>query len=148
MRGRRPPRTCGASASTSTSRRCSTRPTSPANFLGTRVFSRDPRLNAELGAAFVRGLQRGRVAATAKHFPGLGTAPLSTDTNRVVLDTPRGALDARLAPFARAIGAGVKLVMVSNAGLPRLRPRAASRRFSRSRSSPGSSAVGSASPAS
>ena len=91
-------------------------PTSPANFIGTRVFSRDRRLNAELGAAFVRGLQRGRVAATAKHFPGLGTAPLSTDTNRVVLDTPRGALDARLAPFARAIGAGVKLVMVSNAG--------------------------------
>jgi beta-N-acetylhexosaminidase len=91
-------------------------PASPSSFLGSRAFSDDPRLNAELGTAFVGGLQRGGVAATAKHFPGLGTARKSTDTNNVLLATSERALERRLLPFARAIGAGVKVVMVSNAG--------------------------------
>ena len=91
-------------------------PSSPSSFLGSRAFSRDPRLNSELGTAFIEGLQRGGVAATAKHFPGLGTALESTDTNQVLLATPKRALDARLLPFARAVGADVKMVMVGNAG--------------------------------
>ena len=56
------------------------------------------------------------MAATAKHFPGLGTARANTDFNHVWITTPRAALDARLAPFAAAVRAGVELVMVSNAG--------------------------------
>jgi beta-N-acetylhexosaminidase len=91
-------------------------PASPASFLGSRAFSADPKLNAALGTAFVEGLQRGGVAATAKHFPGLGTARLSTDANHVLLTTAAPALERRLVPFARAIDAGVKVVMVSNAG--------------------------------
>jgi beta-N-acetylhexosaminidase len=86
------------------------------NFLGTRAFGSDPKRNAALGAAFIRGLQRHGVAATAKHFPGLGTARANTDLDRVWITTPRQALDARLAPFAAAVRAGVDLVMVSNAG--------------------------------
>jgi beta-N-acetylhexosaminidase len=86
------------------------------NFLGTRAFGRDPKRNAALGTAFVTALQRYRVAATAKHFPGLGTARANTDTNHVWITTPRSDLDARLAPFAAAVRAGVDLVMVSNAG--------------------------------
>ena len=39
----------------------------------------DPSLVASLAGAFVAGLQSGRVAATAKHFPGLGSAVASTD---------------------------------------------------------------------
>src|SRR5262245_30903793 len=49
-------------------------PVSASSFLGSRAYSLDPGLNAELGAAFLQGLQQGGVAATAKHFPGLGTA--------------------------------------------------------------------------
>ena len=86
------------------------------NFLGTRAFGSDPKRNAVLGAAFVRGLQRQGVAATAKHFPGLGTAETNTDVAHVWIRTPKPALDARLAPFAAAVRAGVDLVMVSNAG--------------------------------
>src|SRR5262249_52445622 len=86
------------------------------NFLGTRAFGSDPKRNAALGAAFVRGLQRQGVAATAKHFPGLGTAGANTDVAHVWIRTPKPALDARLAPFAAAVRAGVDLVMVSNAG--------------------------------
>jgi beta-N-acetylhexosaminidase len=91
-------------------------PFGPASFLGSRAFSRKPLTNAAIGAAFVRGLQHGGVAATAKHFPGLGTARVSTDDSVVVLHATKHSLDVRLVPFERAIGAGVDLVMVSNAG--------------------------------
>jgi beta-N-acetylhexosaminidase len=97
-------------------------PDSPSSFLGTRAFSGDPALNARLGDAFVRGLQGARVAATAKHFPGLGTARASTDTSHVWITTPRPALEARLLPFAAAVQTGVDLVMVGNAGYAALDP--------------------------
>jgi beta-N-acetylhexosaminidase len=91
-------------------------PTTPGSFLGTRAFGRDPRRNARLGSAFVRGVQRQGVAATAKHFPGLGTAGANTDSSHVWITTPKAGLDARLVPFAAALKAGVELVMMSNAG--------------------------------
>jgi beta-N-acetylhexosaminidase len=91
-------------------------PSSADNFLGSRAFGRDPLRNARLGSAFVRGLQQHGVAATAKHFPGLGTAGANTDSNHVWITTPKAALDARLAPFAAAVKADVELVMMSNAG--------------------------------
>src|SRR5438552_251341 len=49
-------------------------PDSPQSFLGSRAFSEDPAVVASVGTAFAKGLQDARVAATAKHFPGLGTA--------------------------------------------------------------------------
>jgi beta-N-acetylhexosaminidase len=91
-------------------------PYGPGSWLGTRAFSRNPQVNKRLGRAFVAGLQQGRVAATAKHFPGLGTARATTDERDVVLTTSTRSLNARLTPFEGAIGAGADLVMVSNAG--------------------------------
>jgi beta-N-acetylhexosaminidase len=86
------------------------------NFLGTRAFGSNPGRNAALGRAFVEALQGRGVAATAKHFPGLGTAGANTDAAHVWITTPKRDLDARLAPFRAAVRAGVGLVMVSNAG--------------------------------
>jgi len=91
-------------------------PDSSDNFLGTRACGGHPKRNAMLGTAFVKALQAHRVAVTAKHFPGLGTAGANTDTSHVWITTRRADLDARLAPFAAAVRAGVELVMVSNAG--------------------------------
>ena len=82
--------------------------------LGSRHFSRP-----EYGVAFARGLGR---AACVKHFPGLGSTPLSTDEARVY-----GIVRAQdLAPFRAAIRAGVPCVMVGHAIYPRLGPRRAS----------------------
>lgn len=91
-------------------------PSSPSSFLGSRAYSSDPALNARLGSAFIGGLQRGGVAGTAKHFPGLGTARATTDTAALVLRSPARVLETGLLPFQRAIAGGVDLVMVSNAG--------------------------------
>ncbi len=86
----------------------------PGGFLGDRSFGSTPSLDALLVPAFIHAMQDGGVAATAKHFPGLGAARTSTDDHIVsVRTTP-------LAPFRSAIGAGVKLVMVSSAAYPRL----------------------------
>ena len=46
--------------------------------IGTRSFGRDPRLVSEMVAAQIRGFQRAGVAATAKHFPGLGNTIIDT----------------------------------------------------------------------
>jgi beta-N-acetylhexosaminidase len=100
-------------------------PYGPASWEGTRAFSRDPKVNASLGPAFVSGLQSARVAATAKHFPGLGTARATTDTSDVVLTSTKQSLEARLLPFRAAIDGGVDLVMVSNAGYTAFDPTGA-----------------------
>jgi beta-N-acetylhexosaminidase len=72
--------------------------------LGSRQFQ-----SSRLAVAFTRGLGR---AACAKHFPGLGSAAISTDEQPHV--------DARirpkdLAPYRAAIRAGLRCVMVGHA---------------------------------
>jgi beta-N-acetylhexosaminidase len=72
--------------------------------LGSRHFRRP-----ELGLAFARGLGD---AGCVKHFPGLGSTPISTD-ERPHVD---GRIRARdLAPFRAAVRAGIPCVMTSNA---------------------------------
>jgi len=92
-----------------------------------RSYGGDPAAVAQLAAWFARGSARGGVAATAKHFPGLGRAARSTDDGRVVVEAPLDALravDER--PFRDLVAAGdVDLVMVANAVYPALDARPA-----------------------
>ncbi|MER5640748.1 glycoside hydrolase family 3 N-terminal domain-containing protein [Kitasatospora sp. NPDC002227] len=99
----------------------------PGNFIDRpeRSYGRDPAQVAALGGAFVTAQQATGVAATAKHFPGLGTAPAgrNTDTGEVTLDASAARLaTVDEAPYPAAIAAGVKLVMVSWAVYPALDP--------------------------
>jgi beta-N-acetylhexosaminidase len=93
-------------------------PASGASFLGSRTFGDDPETVARLGLAFIRGLASAGVAATAKHFPGLGLAPANTDFAPATVEAPRPALRAGLEPFTQAIAAGVPLVMIGHAAYP------------------------------
>ena len=88
-----------------------------------RSYSSDPAIAAECGAAFVTAQQRLGIAATAKHFPGLGaaTAAQNTDLGPVTLDVPLAdlrSIDEQ--PFRSAIAARVRLVMTSWAVYPAL----------------------------
>jgi beta-N-acetylhexosaminidase len=94
------------------------------SFLGERSFSGDRLRAARDVSAFIDGLQAHGVAATAKHFPGLGTASASTDAVDVRVRTPRAELLRRLLPFRAAIAHHVSLIMVSNARYPTLDPTA------------------------
>lgn len=81
-----------------------------------RSYSSDPAKVARLGSAFVGGLQGGRVAATLKHFPGLGTVGGNQDDAVQRVRLPLGTLRAvDQAPFAAGIRAGARLVMTSSA---------------------------------
>lgn len=86
-----------------------------------RSYSTDPKVVADLGSAFITAQQAAGVAATAKHFPGLGaaTAKENTDNDPVTLNVPLATLRAvDEAPYPAAFKAGVKLVMVSWAVYP------------------------------
>ena len=88
-----------------------------------RSYSDDPAVVANLGKAFVAAQQRTGVAATVKHFPGLGSAPggHNTDNEPVTLPVPLSTLrDVDEAPYPVAFSAGAKLVMVSWATYPAL----------------------------
>jgi beta-N-acetylhexosaminidase len=85
--------------------------------LGSRQF-RSPFF----GVAFARGLAAVRAGACAKHFPGLGPLPYSTDERPYV----RGNLrDSDLAPYRAAVEAGVPCVMVGHGVYPQVGPRRA-----------------------
>jgi beta-N-acetylhexosaminidase len=90
-----------------------------------RSYSLDPAVCGELGAAFITAQQGLGIAATAKHFPGLGAASRSenTDLTRVTLDLAVSELRAvDELPYGPAIDAGVQLVMASWAVYPALDP--------------------------
>ena len=81
-----------------------------------RSYSTDPTVVSDCGHAFVTAQQATGVAATAKHFPGLGPATSSqnTDLRPVTLRTALSDLRATDEfPYTAALSAGVDLVMVS-----------------------------------
>ncbi|MER5355823.1 glycoside hydrolase family 3 N-terminal domain-containing protein [Kitasatospora sp. NPDC002551] len=97
----------------------------PDNFIDhfERSYGQKPDVVAESGSAFLAAQQRLGVAATAKHFPGLGAAAReeNTDERPVVLPVPLADLRARgEEPYRAAIAAGVRLVMTSWAVYPAL----------------------------
>jgi beta-N-acetylhexosaminidase len=94
-----------------------------AETIASRTFGDDPALVAELGSAFIEGLQSTGVAATAKHFPGLGLATVNTDFGPVTVAGAPAELSADLEPFRAAIEAGTRLVMISTAAYPALGAR-------------------------
>jgi beta-N-acetylhexosaminidase len=87
--------------------------------IGVRSFGDDPQVCAKHAVAFVKGLQDGGVAATAKHFPGRGDS--STDAHDV-LDVIRADKkrmhEVELVPFKAAIEAGVMAIMTGHSVYP------------------------------
>ena len=94
-------------------------PENPA--LGIRCFGDEPVAVGRLAAATVRGLQSAGVAATVKHFPGLGNAPADTHHGPAAVASSRAELEEReLVPFRAAIAAGARLAMAGHLAVPAL----------------------------
>jgi beta-N-acetylhexosaminidase len=102
-------------------------PAVPGSFIAAqqRAFGTAPRAVAARAAAFATGLQGAGIAATAKHFPGLGRAVRNTDLAPVTITAARAQLERDLVPFRALVESGVRLVMVSNAAYPALGPEPA-----------------------
>jgi beta-N-acetylhexosaminidase len=84
-----------------------------------RSFGEDPNAVAELGVAFVRGLQDFGGVATGKHFPGHGDTETDSHLALPIIRLDRARLDAiELVPFRAAIDAGVQGIMTAHIAVP------------------------------
>ncbi len=85
--------------------------------IGVRAFGDDAASVAPHVAAFVRGLQRSRVAGCAKHFPGHGATEVDS---HLTLPVVTGDLESALLPFRAAIDVGVRSIMTAHVVVPEL----------------------------
>jgi beta-N-acetylhexosaminidase len=97
----------------------------PGDFLDQyqRSYSNDASKVAACAKACVTAMMRSGVVPTAKHFPGLGaaTATQDTDVEPVVLNVPLSTLrSVDELPYPPVIAAGIKMIMVSWATYPAL----------------------------
>jgi beta-N-acetylhexosaminidase len=92
----------------------------PGSFLGTRAFGSTPAGVASRACAFAAGLVAHGVAATLKHFPGLGWATANTDEQAVTVTAPVEQIRADYVPYRLCGSAPLTLVMVSSAVYPAL----------------------------
>ncbi|KAG6850863.1 hypothetical protein H0H93_007481 [Arthromyces matolae] len=86
-----------------------------------RSFSNNATLVARCGTSFIAAQQAVGVASTAKHFPGLGAATASenTDIDPVTLNLTATEIESvDELPYYSAIAAGLPLVMLSWAVYP------------------------------
>ncbi len=99
-------------------------PTFPGAFIWQqgRAFSFSASAVAKYATAFALGLQSAHAAATAKHFPGVGSAAVDTDNKLDELRPSKARLDGALQPYRSLIPQGLDAVMLSTAGFPAYDP--------------------------
>lgn len=87
----------------------------------TRSFGRDPDLVSRLGCAMIQGIQEEGMAATAKHFPGLGAATKDPHHDLPVIRASRKIMEQiHFKPFQAAIRSGVSFMMSTHVVYPHL----------------------------
>lgn len=97
----------------------STNPRNP--IVNIRSFSDDPETVAELAGTFIRRIRGCGVLACGKHFPGHGSTDVDSHVNLPELSRGLEQLEElELVPFARAIGAGVDLIMAGHIAAPEI----------------------------
>lgn len=77
-----------------------------------RMYSDEPELVAELGAAYIEGLQSQGVLGCGKHFPGMRPTDVDThhEVDRIEYEMDR-LQSVELTPFRKAIESGVEVIM-------------------------------------
>ena len=84
-----------------------------------RSFGADPQRVAAMGTAVIRHLQRRRIMAVAKHFPGIGRTVDDSHIDMPRLEVSLEELQTGdLIPFQAAIQAGVSAVMLAHIFYP------------------------------
>jgi beta-N-acetylhexosaminidase len=89
--------------------------------INARSFGEDPHEVARYTNAFIRGVQREGLLATAKHFPGHGDTHVDSHRSLPTLEVSRERLErVELVPFRAAIEEGVASVMAGHLAVPAL----------------------------
>jgi len=101
--------------------------------IGVRSFGGSPEAVAEFGARQIAGYQDAGVAATAKHFPGHGDTDVDSHLGLPrVGHSPERLERVELAPFRRAVEAGVDAIMTAHVVFPAYEPTGVPATLSRS----------------
>jgi beta-N-acetylhexosaminidase len=91
--------------------------------IGVRSFGSDPHLVANMGVAFIKGMQKAGIASCAKHFPGHGDTSADSHLELPVIEHSRERLEkVEIYPFKQAIKAGVDSIMTAHIFVPALEP--------------------------
>ncbi len=89
--------------------------------INVRSFGEDPELVSKMSEAMIKGLQDGKVIATAKHFPGHGDTEIDSHNDLPVLNFSMERLNKiELVPFKNAIAKNVMSVMIAHLSFPEL----------------------------
>lgn len=91
-------------------------------WLHNRTLGADPAEVARIACAFIRGVQRAGITATAKHFPGHHALAQDPAVERAVVPDNAAALHDGLDVFRQVIAAGVGAIMPGPAVFPALDP--------------------------
>jgi len=90
----------------------------PENFksvMEKRAFGNDPEWVAEMGATVITHLQKNRIMAVAKHFPGIGRTSLDSHLDAPFLDIELSEMEPTdLLPFKAAIRCRAAGIMLSH----------------------------------
>lgn len=100
--------------------------------IGDRAFHADPTIVTELATAFLRGLHRGGMAGTGKHFPGHGGVKGDSHLELPVDERSWEEIQANdLQPFIQLAKAGLESVMPAHVVFPAVdsKPAGFSRRW-------------------
>jgi beta-N-acetylhexosaminidase len=91
--------------------------------IGQRAIASDPAVVSEIALAYVRGLEASGVAATVKHFPGLGRLRTDTHHFRADLDIPPEVLEASdWRPFKDVLAGSKAQLMIGHVNLTAIDP--------------------------
>lgn len=89
--------------------------------INVRSFGEDPALVSKMSAGLIKGLQEGKVIATAKHFPGHGDTEIDSHNDLPMLNFSMERLEkTELVPFKNAIQNNVMSVMIAHLSFPEL----------------------------
>lgn len=83
--------------------------------IGVRSYGENPAKVANFGINYIKSLQKNKVIATAKHFPGHGDTRVDSHVDLPIIDHNMERLERiELYPFKAAIGAGVDAIMTAH----------------------------------
>lgn len=89
--------------------------------INVRSFGEDPQLVSRMSESMIKGLQEGKVIATAKHFPGHGDTEIDSHNDLPQLNFTMERMNSvELVPFKNAIEHNVMSVMIAHLAFPEL----------------------------
>jgi len=95
----------------------------PHSIMAGRCYGTDPAVVAAAVGAAVDGIHAGHMLAAAKHFPGHGSTPISSETQLPRIDASLATLEARdWPPFVAASAHGADLILLGHLFIPALDP--------------------------